>query len=151
VLVYRPTLAIGAWGRDPALDAVRLGIWLEALTAVNVEILRRDPSIPRLYSAGVRYVSPEEQCNGCDEDDPWADVLAVLAARAGDCEDLAAYLAAERRVRDGLRSRVVARREYVPSERRERIHCVTETHFPDPRHRGLYVPRVEDPSHVLRR
>lgn len=142
-LTYRPTLAIGRWGDDPALDAVRLGIWLEALTATNVEILRRRPDLPRLYQSGVRYVSPEDQCNGCDSDDPWADVLEAYESGIVDCEDAAAILAAERRVRDGLRSRVVARREYDPVARRERIHCVTETTLKN----GKVI--TEDPSRVL--
>ena len=57
--------------------------------------MRRRPGIPHPYKAGLHY-QREPICRYCEE---WRDVLQVLAKRGGDCEDLAAYLAAWWRIR----------------------------------------------------
>lgn len=135
---YQPRLAIGGWGESLALDRARLQIFLDALVQANVAILRAYPKLPRLYQSGVRYRSPEDQCGGCDEDDPWADALASLAAGYVDCEDAACWLAAERIVRDGIEAHVTARITYDAGSQRQRIHVTVKSAAGD-----------EDPALVL--
>lgn len=83
---------------DPAHGMVVLRVLLNALAAINCDILQRDPTIPRLYESGVRY-RPEDP--GREE---WQDVAETLRRGFGDCEDLACWLVAERRVRDGIQA-----------------------------------------------
>lgn len=61
---------------------------LDALTAFNRHWLATHPTTPELYRSGVRYEReyPRER---------WLPVPLVLAERIGDCEDLAAWRAAE--------------------------------------------------------
>ena len=61
----------------------------EGLTLVNVDQMRRRV-FPPLYSSGIRYK--------VESGEHWQPAAALLAARRGDCEDLAAYRAAELRV-----------------------------------------------------
>lgn len=70
---------------DPAL----FGSMLEGLTATNVELMRRG-RIPPIYAAGVRYARERR--------DVWRTAPEVLRRGSGDCEDLAAWRAAELRV-----------------------------------------------------
>jgi len=142
---YEPRLAIGGWGENPALDRARLQIHLDALVASNVAILRAYPDFPRIYSGVVWYRSPEDQCNGCDDDDPWSDAEAARRQGFVDCEDAAAWLAAERIVRDGIPARVAFRIVYDARARRQRIHVTIET---DTRRDGSWIGR-EDPALVL--
>lgn len=79
---------------DQARDARVLGYFLDALTLTNVDYLRRHPSTPALYRSGVRYWAPPD--DGTDDD--WCDIPTVLAAKRGDCDDLACWRAAELRV-----------------------------------------------------
>ena len=74
---------------------------LEGLTRANVEILRKR-RLPRLYKSGVRYQR--------ERSEHWRPANVVLGDGFGDCEDLAAWRAAERRL-DGERgARAVVRR-----------------------------------------
>ncbi len=73
-----------------------IGILLEALTQLSEDYLRTEPSVPLLYESGVRYhVEP----HGLEE---WQDIPTTLCRGWGDCEDLATFAAAERRVRFGI-------------------------------------------------
>lgn len=66
-----------------------LNALLEGLVLVNVEILANS-DLPPLYESGVRY-----QREGRRED--WKSADRVLRDGHGDCEDLAAWLAASYR------------------------------------------------------
>lgn len=69
---------------------------LTALTCADQLWLRSHPDTPRLYAAGVRYV---REPRGIEI---WKDIPNTLRDRQGDCEDLACWLAAERREYDGI-------------------------------------------------
>lgn len=99
---------------------------LDALTAFNVGWLTLHPQFPALYTSGVRYKRefPREQ---------WDTAPMVLAAREGDCEDLAAWRAAELRVREGIPARA------IPLRTRNGWHIVVQTG----------PARIEDPSRRL--
>lgn len=100
----------------------------EALTAMNYVIMSRDPdSYPPLYESGARYRREEP---GRED---WLTCDAILAQGFGDCEDLAAYRAAELR-REGVPARVLVR----PTKRGS-YHAVVV--YPD--------GDVEDPSRML--
>ena len=111
----------------PAARAT-LGALSEGLTALNREILSRR-TMPPLYSraAGVRYKAEprgRERWRTCDE---------VFGSGEGDCEDLAAWRAAELQVR-GEPARVVVIRSGP-----RRFHAIVR------RGDGSY----EDPSRIL--
>lgn len=62
---------------------------LRGLQLANVAWLRFNAGkVPPLYQSGVRYLGEES-------DEQWLTIPYVYAARAGDCEDLAAWRAAE--------------------------------------------------------
>ena len=65
---------------------------LETLTRTNVRYLRSHPRTPLLYRAPVEY---QMEPIGAEH---WADVPTVLGQGWGDCEDLAAWRAAELRL-----------------------------------------------------
>lgn len=79
--------------RDPdAIEHV-----LEGLVALNAYLISRH-NLPPLYETGVRYErEPVEY---------WRHAQIVLAEGWGDCEDLAAYRAAELRVYSGEPARI---------------------------------------------
>jgi hypothetical protein len=84
---------------DPAdreLNEAALRHVLEALTISDQLYLRRHPSTPHLYAAGVRY---EAEPIGTEN---WQAIPYVLARRRADCEDLSAYLCAWKREREGI-------------------------------------------------
>lgn len=69
------------------LEGQYLSIMLAALTAINVDWLRRNPLAPPLYLSGVRYqTEPKED---------WLSIPEVWRRGSGDCEDLATWRAAE--------------------------------------------------------
>ncbi len=67
----------------------------------NVRIIRA-LRLPKLYSSGIRY---QREAPGCER---WQPAHRLYQRKAGDCEDLASYLAAEYRIA-GRRARVVIR------------------------------------------
>lgn len=62
---------------------------LNALVMVNRIELRSDKRIPPLYRSGVRY---QREDAGKEE---FQDIYSILAAKVGDCEDLASWRVAE--------------------------------------------------------
>lgn len=74
----------------PASERV-LGLLLEALTQANTIYLDQHPQTPPLYRSGVVYRREE---SGQEE---WETIPLVLTCGYGDCEDLAAWRAAELR------------------------------------------------------
>lgn len=67
---------------------------LEGLTGVNEVLMRRDPSIPPLYSTGALW----EVRPGDPSELKWRYAPDVAGEGWGDCQDLSAYRAAELRV-----------------------------------------------------
>jgi hypothetical protein len=67
---------------------------LEGLTGVNEVLMRRDPSIPPLYSTGAIW----EIRPGDPSETKWRYAPDVVTEGWGDCQDLSAYRAAELRV-----------------------------------------------------
>ncbi len=100
---------------------------LEGLVGVNECILRRW-EYPRLYESGVRY---EREQQGRER---WRRVDEAMAAGVGDCADLAAWRAAELRVRRGEPARAIVYRSG-----KRRFHAVVQ------RADGS----IEDPSRAL--
>lgn len=145
---------------DPAHFAP-LQLLLEGLTLVNQWHIARNAKrvakgldegfIPPIYLAGalgmVRY---REEEPGHED---WLDVLAVLRQGHADCEDLAAWRAAELRAA-GIACEPVLRWQWIPREMMIKqgyppaklpekgvwmVHCVVR--FPD--------GTIEDPSKIL--
>ena len=112
----------------PRLDGPTLVPILQALTALNKRFLseRWTP----LYKSGVRY---QREAKGQEE---WATVPLVLRRQYGDCEDLAAWRAAELQLR-GTDARAIALER---PRRKGRLYHVVVQH-PD--------GRLEDPSRTL--
>ena len=99
---------------------------LEGLTAANY-VLLRSKHLPPLYRSGVRY--RREQPGKED----WLTADQVLAKGYGDCEDLAAWRAAELRL-NGIPARAVIRRTGA-----KKFHALVR--WPD--------GSTEDPSRML--
>jgi hypothetical protein len=99
---------------------------LEGLTRVNEGLMQRE-TLPPLYEAGVRYRDEPR--------DVWKHAVDVGHDKFGDCEDLAAYRAAELRVSGEDPGAYVTTYKSGPN----RYHAVVA------RSGGL----VEDPSRVL--
>lgn len=114
----------------PAIEAVA-----EGLVRLNVELMRfadeRGVELPPLYDTDIVY---RREPRGREWWQSTADVLGVVAKRSGDCEDLAAWRAAELRYFDGEPARVA-----IVTTRRGSFHAVVE------RADGS----IEDPSRVL--
>lgn len=93
-------------GRSIEADRLRsersLVRFLRALTLHNVDLMR-EYGAPPLYAAGVRYQREEPKM------EMWRDVRYVLEHGHGDCEDLAAYLAAQYVLAGDRRARPVIR------------------------------------------
>lgn len=104
---------------------------LEGLTGVDEVLMRRDPSIPPLYSTGARWQVKE----GDPSESRWRYPYDVVGEGWGDCQDLSAYRAAELRVTGEDPS---ARVRVYPTGP-NRYHAVVE------RGNGL----IEDPSVIL--
>lgn len=108
----------------------RLAETLALLSRHDEDFLRAHPDTPELYRSGV-YWSRETAGR-----ERWLDIPQVLKAGWGDCEDLAAWLCAQYRVRG-----VAARTALRSGGRARLLHAV------------VLLPngREEDPSRRLRR
>jgi hypothetical protein len=112
--VTKPRMILSLHDSDSAERFVPLVILLSALADTNEYHLRyglaAGKPYPRLYDSGVRY---REEKPGAED---WPDIPAVLAQGWGDCEDLAAYRAAELRVYDGIDAEPVIKWRWIPTE-----------------------------------
>lgn len=79
-----------------------------ALVRIDRDYLRRHPSAPALYSAGVRY---QEEPPGMER---WAGIGEVLELGHGDCEDLACWRVAELQERAGEPATPYVERRWIP-------------------------------------
>lgn len=94
----------------PALDTA-----LEGLVKLNVQLLRQHAAaghpVPELYAAGVHWQPDREKGRVVET---WDTIDVVRKRGYGDCEDLAAWRAAELRWRQGVPARAVVRRSNTP-------------------------------------
>jgi hypothetical protein len=108
----------------------------EGLVLLNMALMEyadeRGVELPPLYETNVRY---QREPRGREWWESAVDVLGVVADRSGDCEDLAAFRAAELRYYEGED----AARVRIVRTRRGSFHAVVE------RADGS----IEDPSRVL--
>jgi hypothetical protein len=78
------------WTIGLPFDRGTLDVMLAALQEVNLGWLREHPETPSIYHAGVRYIRENVR------QERWASIPDVMRRGGGDCEDLAAWLAAEK-------------------------------------------------------
>ena len=113
----------GGWRFAPLLIA------LESLTRINQWHFRRG-AVPPLFSSGVIY---KEEPPGRED---WDDAPTVAGRGWGDCEDLAAYLAAElRELHDVPAECVIKFRYFTPQE-------VKASGYPRRPKNGIYLIHV---------
>lgn len=141
-------------GADRMVSHATLQLALDFLMQANVLImqsrLKKARPVPFLYSSGVRY---QAEPRGVED---WRDCLEVLNRMHADCEDLAAYRAAELRVRNGVFARARFKFWQDPQNLEQRYHCVVQYGLPmggfsTPPHAKEVALGVweEDPSKVL--
>lgn len=106
----RAVLELGARPSRATLEAA-----IEGTTLADEVYLREHPSTPPLYASGVRY-QPEPRRR-----ERWLRIPEVMSRGHGDCEDLAAWRAAELRHK-GEEARVVMRSGGAPGK----WHAVVE-------------------------
>lgn len=103
---------------------------LAALTALNMEILRRNP-LPHIYESGVVYEREARLPDGTSREQ-WLTAPVIYQRKRGDCEDLSCWLAASLRLK-GIDAHARAKRSAVG------YHIIVE--YPD--------GTIEDPSRKL--
>lgn len=126
-------------------EAVALRL-LDTMVFANAEWLKLHPEVPALYKSGVRYV-PEPDAQRFED---WPGVHEIYSRGYGDCEDLAAWRAAELQVNHrgegadmGSPSHVGCAIKRRQRGRRNSYHVVVALKYPDGR------TRIEDPSSRL--
>lgn len=135
--MYTPKYCLRSFEHLPPEEKKHvLGMLLEALATANQFYLIAYPRTPLLYQSGVRYLQEP------DGEDDWQDVPETLLRRTGDCEDLASWRMAERRVRFGDRRSVF---DITVDELPNHAGELVVTY-----HIRLATPEgIEDPSRVL--
>jgi hypothetical protein len=155
-IVIRPLVHLSLPDSDDGSHFAPLQIALEGLAQIDEWQIRRalagemagaGEALPALYESGVRY---QEEAPGRED---WLDAPEVVRQGVADCEDLAAYRAAELRVA-GYDCEPVIKWQWIPREMMlaqgypasklpDRgvwmVHCCVR--FPD--------GAVEDPSKIL--
>lgn len=135
-------------GVDREASNETLGVLLEALVKVDV-IEMRVKRLPDLYTSGVRYeAEPAGQEN-------WQDAFQLMHKKRGDCEDLAAYRAAELRVKHNIPARAIF--IFAQRGRLQLYHCRVRYPAPPAGSASFVAPSAvmvgaeyeEDPSVVL--
>lgn len=101
--MYPISFKLGSFGPNTRLNRRILTHLLEALTAIDVDILKVSPDLPNLYESGVRY---RREPVGQED---WDDTVELYRIGYGDCEDLSATRAAELRVRHGIAARPIVK------------------------------------------
>lgn len=112
---------------------------LDALVDINVDYLLSHPTTPLLYQSGVTY---QEQSYDVGQED-WHEIPAAILAGKTDCKVLAAWRAAELRVR-GIDARPHLLR--AGKSVHNRLHGIEYGY-----HVVVRLPngQLEDPSRVL--
>lgn len=156
-IVTKPLVHLSLPDSDDGAHFVPLQLALEGLSRLDEWHIRRAirramsglpaEEIPPLYQSGVRY---REEAPGHED---WLDAPAVVRQGHADCEDLAAYRAAELRVA-GYPCEPVIKWQWIPREMMIRQGYPPEK-LPD---RGVWMVHccvrfldgsVEDPSKIL--
>lgn len=120
--------------RDRKLSDRALSVLCETLTRIDEGWLTRHPEAPRIYDCpNLQY---QEEPPGQED---WQDVATCLRLEKADCDDLANWCTAERRVRDGLRGARTGQRKAVRRDGGTLYHVFTEIPGRPP----------EDPSRIL--
>jgi hypothetical protein len=128
----RVTFVLDLFGEgDLAISHATLQCMLDALTDIDARYLITHPDTPKIYASGVRY---EEEPPGQED---WQDVATTLRMGVGDCDDVAPWLAAEKRVA-GIDARPTFKDQQLPGGA-TLYHILTLN--PD--------GTIEDPSRVL--
>jgi hypothetical protein len=104
---------------------------LAALVGLNVYFIQAH-RLPKLYTSGVRYQREGRKSDGTFHE-RWLTAPEVIRIGVADCEDLAAYLAAQRRLEGDATAMAIPRRSSIG------WHIVVQ--------RGDGT--IEDPSKVL--
>lgn len=81
---------------------------LEGLVRTNM-VQMRGGGLPPLYGGTIRYVAERPRRRGMRAPERWQTAIEVARTGRGDCEDLAAYAAAQLRLK-GVPARVRVRR-----------------------------------------
>jgi hypothetical protein len=135
----RTRIAMGnmAGLRDLARKERDLGQLLAAVVAINENILRDDPTFPRLYARamGARYSLEPERKLG----EEVATLREIRQRKLVDCDDAVCARVAELRVRDNIMAYVAFVWRIDPKTRAWSAHIVVE--YPD--------GTQEDPSRRL--
>ena len=88
----------------PARGARGLTALLGCIQLLDEQFLLSHPKFPRIYESGVHYqrepAHHEYKSNRIESEERWLTIPECYAQGWGDCDDLAPWLAAERRVRD---------------------------------------------------
>ena len=130
---------------EPIVQNLRLP--LEALTVMNVGFLRRNPRTPPLYQSGIVWkMEGVNRCTGRPAE-VFAPIPEVLGQGWGDCEDLAAWRAAELRLRGHKRAYAFAVRS--GSMRHPELGKVNLIHILVSRDGTCALSAIEDPSVIL--
>lgn len=125
-------LALFDGDKERELSNATLDVLLTALTRVDVLYLRAHPEIPLIYASGVRY---EEEPPGQED---WQDIPTCVRMGTADCEDVAAWCAAEYQVRFGIPARAFYK-AFAKKDGSYLYHIMVM--LPD--------GRVEDPSRAM--
>ena len=137
---YRVTFALDIFRGDANRELSRksLDVMLKCLFELDVLYLQSHPKAPGIYQSGVRYM---EEPPGQEE---WQDIPTCLAMGTADCEDLAAWRAAELTVRHGIQARPFFQEQRRPDG--SYLYHILVRVPPTAQHpRGA----VEDPSRIL--
>lgn len=152
--MYRITFVSSLFSPDGAnrlVSHATLQLLLDTLMRANMLIMKSEARpLPLLYQSGVRY---QAEPRGVED---WRDCIEVVKRMRADCEDLAAYRAAELRVRHGMNARPRFKFWQDPNNLEQRYHCVVQYSLPmggftTPQHAKNVSPGIweEDPSKVL--
>jgi hypothetical protein len=99
---FRISVSEDEGSRDRVL---RILLW--TLIRLNREYLRMNPTAPRLYDSGVRFIREKEG------EELWPTIGEVIRMGGGDCEDLACWRVAELLERDHVEARPAWRHRQV--------------------------------------
>lgn len=127
-MAYNVTFELGAFNDVTSGELLKsyLEILVNTLFELNVRYLREHPETPLLYRSGVFYLEEPKQ------KEYWRDIPMVLLYGEGDCEDLAAWRAAELVVRNNINARPYVTYEDTPNEILFHVAVMTPQGIEDP-------------------
>lgn len=122
--------------KRPKLAAGVVRLHLRALVISNAYYLQTHPNTPYLYKSGVRY-APEPNAGKFEE---FAGIAQCLVRGWGDCDDLAAWRAAEIRIKEKRPANILCYWRRNPENGQTIWHVQV---------RRTDTGEVEDPSRLL--